>query len=174
MELPSKRKKRGAPSPEYLLAKYSALASRELMFGQMRFQAMGFFLAATLLIATHVSAQRHGIAVLLAALSVGMLIIDLKNRASAWKARDSRQDIESETERAKKPVKEDRFRLVTHTTVFDFVYGGVFGYAISLLLPTWGWHHTWPIAAVSVGLCGVLLVTGTHLSRNWLKRNYGS
>ena len=144
-----------------LRAQYTAAAAHEVALGQMRFQAMAIFLTAAVLIADHLTTQRHGEAALLVALGLGMLMLDLRNRTLVWDARKHRKAFKeqlgcADIQQAARDT--GRFRVITHTTVFDLFYGGVLGYAIALFLP----RSTWLIeSACAVGV-GVALVAVMH------------
>jgi uncharacterized membrane protein YdbT with pleckstrin-like domain len=164
-----------------LKVKYDALVSHELALGQMRFQAMAIFLTATVLIVEYVGGQVRGKASLLLALSLGMLILDLRSRALAWKARAERQAIEQQPDSGGSSATAEtdekwgkNFRFISHTTVFDLSYGGVLGYAISLFLPTcWKTvhHSTWPIEVVFAFVFGIALVGTAHLCAGYVKEH---
>jgi hypothetical protein len=164
----------------------------------MRFQAMVIFLTAVALIIDHGTKQRPGlgVATLLIALAVGMLILDLRNRALVWESRCERKkirrDLETNTGKTKSKPSPDlertpgrtrkwkwewklwkwewKWKLVSHTTVFDSSYGGVLGYAVSLYCH----NSNWPIVGVFAFVGGAVVIGVAHLSYNCIKGRFAS
>ena len=157
---------------ETLRVQYAAVTARDIALGQWRFQAMVIFLTAVALIADHVKMQRRELASILIVLALGMLILDLRNRALVWTLRDDHQAIKDCLEGTVPEIRNTRtkFKLVSHTTVFDFSYGSVFGYALSLLLTKSGW----PIQGVFAVLTGAVLVFVANRCRLLIQRRFGS
>jgi hypothetical protein len=164
---------------ETLRVQYAAVAARDIALGQWRFQAMLIFITAVALIADHVKTQQHELAVILIVLGLGMWILDLRNRALVWDLRDDLRSIESGLE-GKSPddqkeadkfrlVDAYKFRLVSHTTVFDFSYGVVFWYGLSLFLST----SEWLVRGAFALVLGAALVFGAHQCRFCIQRRFG-
>jgi hypothetical protein len=140
---------------------YALHSNHELTLGQMRFQAMAAFLVAAGFISANMS--RHGAAAALIALGLGLLILDLRNRALAWSIRARCVSIAEEVGFDCR-IEDPGFRGISHTTVFDLAYGGVIGYASSLFLP---WHGSLAlgmnIVLASVGGL-IVVVVAAHFS----------
>jgi hypothetical protein len=162
-------------------ASHAAIASTEIAVTQLRFQTLTVYLAAVGFI-VGLGQPRRSIGALLLVITLGLWILDLRNRdllslfRTAGRLAEAQMDVENDAgyfqSRAPGKVTAAQFGLlnqqirvgagvaglISFQVGIDVVFFGVMGYAIRLVIGRGGWWNAVMLVPLAVAVIGALVM----------------